>query len=111
MPLPGRPGSLSAATKLEREIARYKRDADQAFQDAAKDLPIADAINKDIDEKQQAGKLPKDAVVKQRGLPPNWAVIGKEYLAQVDAALKAGDLSSIDPDNAFPADGFPTDVQ
>jgi hypothetical protein len=102
--------------KLAREIGRYKTDANQAFRDAAKDFtdrvqPVADGINKDIDDQQQAGKLPKDAVIKQRGLLPNWALDGKLYLAQVDAALKTGDLSSIDPDNAFPADGFPTDVQ
>jgi len=42
---------------------------------------------------------------------PDWEVIGGLYLQKVDPALKTGDLSRIDPDYAFPSDGFPTDVQ
>ncbi len=104
---------------VAQELKAYRADIgsflDKASKAFKKDVaPLATAITADVDDHRK--KIPKGAEVVEGGtLTPGWQFPADRYRAELDRTEKvldkSLDLSKLDPDEFFPEDAFPTDVQ
>ncbi len=104
---------------VAQELKAYRADIESFLDKASKAFnkdvaPLATAITADVNDHRK--KIPKDAEVIEGGTPtPGWQFPADRYRAELDRTEKvldkSLDLSKLDPDEFFPEDAFPTDVQ